>query len=205
MASADNSRPSIPTNVARAIYPDMSNPVEVSHVYQPRFIMSECTCTRIIPHTAGVTWTNFRYFVPHYPRILLGFRFYIPGAPGSSDIVLCKYDNVSRSEWTELEWPIPSVNGEIHVDITYNGDVESSPLPINVAFDLVGFTGLFGETTKYVYRDVNYHACIEIDTIAGTYRDVMADSFYDEGDDAIIIRHTRWYIENASRDSSDSD
>jgi hypothetical protein len=190
---------SIPTDLVRAIRSDITDPVERSHIYQPIYTIESLPYTVTIPHSPNTFWTQFRYNASSFSTVPnLNFRFYISTPHG--DIPLSNNILVGP-RWTELEWPIPSVNGEIHVEITSDEEIA---LPMALSFRLLGFTNIFESASRYVYRDVNYHACIEVDTAESSYKDIMNCADYEDASDTVTIRHSRWYLENASSDSDSS-
>ena len=208
--------PDVPTALAAAISPSITDLIARSHIYSPpaQLYNNGTVTTVALPYVENLFWVNFKIVLP----VAMPRKFTVTIRQGTTVL----YDNTRytpSSEWDAFHWPLPSIANDaepITVEINYNYcDLPggATALPLTVSF--AGFVNLITPDNKYLLRDENKLTVYEVFTRpspAPHYRKIDYPPGYRTSDGhAIYTSHTYIDMRGRSRrlyssdDSSDSE
>lgn len=133
---------SIPITVAKAIKPDLYDPVSYSHMYTVQEFRPKSFGQYVIrlPYTPNLFWTQFRVIWTglHDVQACLSWR----SSEQTTDIHLPCVATCKTNVWNEFQWPLPSVHTKedagFYLTIEFPKEVFNAILQV----DILGFEQL---------------------------------------------------------------
>lgn len=211
--------PTVPTALAAAINPSITDLVARSHIYSPLTNLHNngAVTTIALPYVENLFWTNFKIV----PAVSLPRKFTVTIRQGTTVL----YDNTHytpSSEWDVFHWPLPAIDNAaepITVEINYNYcDLPGGATALPLAVSFAGFVNLITPDSKYLLRDENKLSVYEVFTRPSSSRPVphyrkieYPPGYRASGGHVIYTSHTYIDMRGRSRrlyssdDSSDSE
>lgn len=219
MAAAAVPSPTVPTDLAAAINPSLTDLTAHSHIYSPpaQLHYNGAVTTINLPYVENLFWTNFKIVLP----VAMPRKFTFTVRQGRT-ILQDNTHYTPSSEWDAFHWPLPSIENDaepLTVEINYNYcDLPGGATVLPLAVSFAGFVNLITSDSLYLLRDENKLSTYEVFTRPSASRPIphyhkidYPPSYRASGGHIIYTSHTYIDMRGRSRrlyssdDSSDSE